>query len=492
MLSRMFLIVVMLCVSSDSVFAVTGAEYRKMADKAVRERRYAQAADYYRKEAAVYRARGDVNGAKAEEIKADRWSSEADMFFESHPGPNAYRAYYSGAKHEPVYGCYFGAFVERDERLPFQRASDATPLSRAKGFTQLVEKKPASFFDYCVYGKAFPKKWVDSLVEDGVAPHLAYEPHSSLDSISSDEYLVEFAKAAGQSHTPVFIRFAGEMNGDWTRYHDNPSLYRRKFQLVHDVFQKYAPNVAMIWCVNHTPEANIDEYYPGDKYVDWVGVNFYSVIYYDNNRNRPASGDNPSVFLKYVYNKYASRKPIAICEYGVSHAAALDGVNRSELAVEKFSQMYSSLPRLYPRVKMINVFDMNNLKHAMPSRQLNNYSISEDETVLEAFKRAVAPDYFLTDVIPQEDEFPALIKKVSPGTKLSGTVNLSAWVKTYDRKPVVTYSIDGKQISRINQHGTYPYQLQVSRYSKGKHQLTITVHDSQGRQAISRTVPVIF
>ncbi len=490
MLSRV--LVVLLCVTCNGAFAISGAEYRKMADRAVSDGRYAQAADYYRKEAAVYRARGDVNGAKAEEIKADRWSSEVNLFFESHPAPKAYRPYYSGAKYEPIYGCYLGAFVERDERLPFKRASDATPLSRVSGFMDFIGKKPASFFDYCVYGKAFPRKWVESLVEDGVAPHLAYEPHTSLDSIEEDEYLVSFAKAAGQSRAPVFIRFAGEMNGDWTRYHKDPALYRRKFQTVHNVFEKYAPNAAMIWCVNHVPEHNIDQYYPGDKYVDWVGINFYSVIYYDNNRNRPAYQDNPAVFLKYVYNKYAKRKPIAICEYGASHAAALDGASRSELAVEKISQMYASLPRLYPRVKMIYVFDMNNLKHAMPSRQLNNYSITENETVLAAFKRAVAPDYFLTDVIPQEDEFPALVKKLSPGTKLSGVINLSSWVKTYDRKPMVTYSLDGKLIARINQHGTYPCQLQVSRYSPGKHNLTVTVQDSKGRQAVSKTVPVTF
>jgi len=492
MLRNALVVLVLLGALSVSSFAISGAEYRKMADKAVIEGRYAQAAEYYNNEAAVYRARGDVNGAKAEEIKADRWASEVDIFYESHPSPDVYRSYYSGAKHEPIYGCYLGAFVERDDRIPFQRASDATPLSRATGFMELVGKKPATFFDYCIYGKTYPKKWVDSLVADGVAPHLAYEPHSSLEIINEDDYLVNFAKAAGQTRAPVFIRFAGEMNGDWTRYHSDPVLYRRKFQLVHDVFQKYAPNAAMIWCVNHIPEYNIDQYYPGDKYVDWVGINFYSVIYYDNNRNRPAYQDNPAVFLKYVYNKYAKRKPIAICEYGASHVAALDGANRSELAVEKISQMYASLPRIYPRVKMIDVFDMNNLKHAMPSRQLNNYSVTEDETVLEAFKRAVAPDYFLTDIIPQVDEFPALIKRISPGTRLYGTVNLSAWVKTYDRKPTVTYYLDGKPISRVSQHGTYPCQLQVSRYGPGKHNITVTVQDSKSRLSAKKTVPVVF
>ena len=487
---KIYITAFLVCIVCSNVFAISAAQYRRMADESVMYGRYAEAAEYYRREAAIYRGMGDVNGAKAEEIKADRWSTEVELFYETHPNPSAYRQFYTGAKHEPVYGCYFGAFVERDDKISYNRSSDATPLSRASGFMELIGKKPATFFDYCVYGKNYPNRWVDSLVNDGVAPHLAYEPHSSLDSIAEDDYIINFAKAAGQTRAPVFIRFAGEMNGDWTRYHENPALYRRKFQLIHDIFEKYAPNAAMIWCVNHIPEKNIELYYPGDKYVDWVGINFYSVVFYDNNRNRPADQDNPAVFLKYVYKKYAKRKPIAICEYGASHMASLDGVNRPELAIEKISQMYASLPRLYPRVKMINIFDMNNLKHAMPSRQLNNYSITEDDSILDAFRRATAPDYFLTDVLPQDTEFPALIKQISMNEKLSGNIDLSAWVKTYDRRPTVTYYLDGKQISRINRLGTYPCQLKTSRFSKGKHTLTVTVQDSKGRQAAVKSVVV--
>ena len=46
---------------------------------------------------------------------------------------------------------------------------------------------------------------------------------------------------------PIFIRFAGEMNGEWTPYHGDPELYRQKFRLVYRVLKAAAPKTALIW-----------------------------------------------------------------------------------------------------------------------------------------------------------------------------------------------------------------------------------------------------
>ena len=140
------------------------------------------------------------------------------------------------------------------------------------------------------------------------------------------------------------------MNGDWTSYHDDPQTYIAKFRLVHDVFAEEAPNVAIIWCVNALPETNWDAYYPGDNYVDWVGVNFYSVIHHDNDAARPAWLEHPTTMLDGIYAKYSTRKPIAICEYGSSHQENMDSdKDYSDVAAEKISSLFAALPRKYPR-----------------------------------------------------------------------------------------------------------------------------------------------
>jgi hypothetical protein len=53
---------------------------RRKADAAVRAGRFAEAADLYRREAAVYRRNGDLNAAKVEETKADRFTSTIRLF----------------------------------------------------------------------------------------------------------------------------------------------------------------------------------------------------------------------------------------------------------------------------------------------------------------------------------------------------------------------------------------------------------------------------
>ena len=50
-------------------------------------------------------------------------------------------------------------------------------------------------------------------------------------------------------------------------------------------------------------------------------------------------------------------------------------------------QLYSALPRLYPRVKAVHWLSMNNLKHAMPGRQLNNYSLLDEPAVAAQYAR---------------------------------------------------------------------------------------------------------
>ena len=92
------------------------------------------------------------------------------------------------------------------------------------------------------------------------------------------------------------IRFAHEMNIE--RYHwgtkksgygpESPDIYKRMFQYVSTMFQKAgAQNALWIFCPNsesvpnasYDPSASwnrIEDYYPGDKYVDVLGIDGYN------------------------------------------------------------------------------------------------------------------------------------------------------------------------------------------------------------------------
>ena len=94
----------------------TAASLRRRAEQLVQAGRYAEAAIAYRQEAAIYRKNGDTEGAKVEEAKADRWTSSVRLYAHLSPGSRPQWVPYHLAKHEPPYGCYLGAFIDRDER----------------------------------------------------------------------------------------------------------------------------------------------------------------------------------------------------------------------------------------------------------------------------------------------------------------------------------------------------------------------------------------
>ncbi|MCX7597690.1 MAG: glycosyl hydrolase, partial [Armatimonadetes bacterium] len=210
--------------------------------------------------------------------------------------------------YEPAYGCYIGAYVELDP----------TVKGDVDGFERLVGKKHLSYFRYVGYGQPFPFAWVKELKARGQVPHIAWEPNQGLDAVQDDEYLRGWAEAARRADVPIFLRFASEMNGNWQAWSGDPALYVEKWRLVYRVMHQIAPKVIMVWCPFAVPQGSITSYYPGDEYVDWVGVNIYSVKRHDGDPNKIA-GQDPRDLLRYVYKLYAPRKPIAICEYAATH-----------------------------------------------------------------------------------------------------------------------------------------------------------------------------
>ena len=466
--------------------AADASECRRLAEAAVARGDYARAADYFRQEAEIYRALGDADAAKIEAMKAERWSVELGLYRDVAPVAADLRALYTGAKYEPVYGCYLGACVEYDDHLATAAGS------RDEALAGRVGKPLAVVYDYGKYGDDFPSGWARELRESGIAPQIAWEP-ADLRQVLDDDYLREWAREAARCGGPIFLRFASEMNGDWTPYHGDPELYRRKFRLVHDVMARLAPNVAMIWCVNTVPEGNIERYYPGDEYVDWVGVNFYSVRYHDNDPDEPSVAEPPTALLKYVYGKYAARKPIAICEYGATHQDTVEkGTEYADWAVAKLQALFSALPRQFRRVKMIDIFDCNNLTCEYSGRPFNNYCLTDNPRVQAGFQAAVAPDYFLSHPVAggEQGTLPTQVQEIRPGAVLRGTVALTAWVKTWEPAPAATYEVDGKPVATVAGPGVYRYELDTAGLAAGAHTLALVVRDGQGREAGRREVGV--
>ncbi len=169
-----------------------------------------------------------------------------------------------------------------------------------------------------------------------------------------DEYFKQSALAIKQFGGPVFISINHEMNGNWYPYSQaapgsrtTAADYVAAWRRIVDVFNKNgATNVAWVWAPNVPDVGGISyqSYYPGDNYVDWIGVSLYS-------------GNDPRA-LDGIYNEYSAKKPFFITEWAT--APVQNGYNaRFPGEVAWVNNFFQTLNQNYPRVKAISWFNWN-------------------------------------------------------------------------------------------------------------------------------------
>lgn len=471
----------------------TAANFMLLGAASANVRMAEEARRAYFSAAQIYRQRGLISEGYVAEQLAQRYEVVAQPYLHLPSSRPDLNGNYTRAKYEPIYGCYLGAFIDHEDSIRGTYRDEYGEWRRdASAFNHLTNKHHAIFFIYVGYGRNFPAKFVRHMNDNGAAAQLALEP-TDLDKVRDDRYLHDFARAARESRTPIFLRFASEMNGDWVPYHGNPAKYIEKFRLVARVMHREAPNVVMVWCPFEIPVRFIPTYYPGADAVDWVGLNVYSVPFWDNNPKRVAMWRNPADSLRYVYGLYAARHPIMVCEYAASHRSSLDGLGRTEFARDKMGQFYASLPRQYPRVKAVCWLSMNAIKHAIPGRQSNDYALLDDRRVLERYREISHDPYFL-DSVPRAGTRMAK-ENVAPlrdGMVIRGRTALSAWVKVYDEHPTVVWKVNGAERWRLTQPGPYRWVLDPKGLPPGPATIEMSVLDAYGQELTTQTRRVII
>lgn len=132
--------------------------------------------------------------------------------------------------------------------------------------------------------------------QDQVGNITADQPDFRLSRIyggAFDDYIRSYARGIKAAGLPVIIRFDHEMNGNWYPWSEWSDVqgvpvngnaqgdYPKAWRHVHDIFQAEGANALTVWlwspnrvnriCGQRRPEA----FYPGDGYVDWIGMSGY-------------------------------------------------------------------------------------------------------------------------------------------------------------------------------------------------------------------------
>ena len=97
------------------------------------------------------------------------------------------------------------------------------------------------------------------------------------------------------TNRPVYLRIGYEFDGPHNHY--APELYVRAYRYITDKFQSMGVNnISYVWhsYANYTKRPIID-WYPGDEYVDWVGISYFTnmkhgierVVKFAKEKNKP-------------------------------------------------------------------------------------------------------------------------------------------------------------------------------------------------------------
>lgn len=141
---------------------------------------------------------------------------------------------------------------------------------------------------------------INKIIREGYIPMITLEDHfvnanptikqPNLYSIVEghfDSFFTDWAKQIKQVKGAILLRILHEFNGDWypwciAKNDKNPQLLVKAYKHIHDIFKmQQVMNVKFIWCPNSMsfPQEKwnfIMEAYPGDEYVDFVGMDIYN------------------------------------------------------------------------------------------------------------------------------------------------------------------------------------------------------------------------
>jgi hypothetical protein len=254
----------------------------------------------------------------------------------------------SGKLAVPSSGVYHSAYPD------FGGTEDMVTAQRIKDFEVLAEKDTvwAYFSNNWYDSMRFPSVAVKIIHSEGKVPFIRMMPRSNFDvggpdpvytmqriiDGDFDALLTTWAIEAKDTGIPLLVEFGTEVNGNWFPWNgqynggsestiygdpnqaDGPERFRDAYRHIIDIFNKNSvDNITWFFHVDAdgspaTSWNEISQYYPGDGYIDWIGLSVYGA---------QESDEEFQSFVDIMDDAYAvittiADKPIAILEFAVT------------------------------------------------------------------------------------------------------------------------------------------------------------------------------
>lgn len=247
-----------------------------------------------------------------------------------------------------------------------------------------------------------------------------------------------------------------------------------------------APNVAMVWSPNFSPADTIDDYYPGDSYVDWVGFSLYNTPYAADKEQ--LKGTVIDTFTP-LYERY-SHKPIMISEGAIAHMYLPTNQTYWSWAEGQMGYMYGLLPRLFPQVKAITYFNFSRAQ-AIRTNGTFVYDIGENPFMDGLYQRLITSDWFLSKVETGVNPIPYRYTPVLDQSLPIGkqTVIVNPKLENERGEPPFAIAIyQGNQLLGVSYEAPWEIEVQVPAESATEPWYALAYNDKMEATAISKGV----
>jgi hypothetical protein len=214
---------------------------------------------------------------------------------------------------------------------------------------------PVVFMEYCSVGSAPGKlaalrdrlEGYEKTYDRYVIPQIGlYTPHGDKPvNPKAVARLIEAFKAFGR---PMFIRIGYEFNGTWYKPMYQPEHYKAWFRAIARGIREAKLPVATVWCAypgwddEHGSWEFIKDYYPGDAYVDWWGMDMFSPADLATASGRYRNNPHTRRFLEEAAKHH---KPVLLGEATPRYVGATDEADWYEWFVP-FFEMINTWPQI--------------------------------------------------------------------------------------------------------------------------------------------------
>ncbi len=427
----------------------------------------------YKRESYYWEIAGLPQAAIDASRRGDLSGSTVQMFVTSKNQEYSARRNF-GTLYAPVSGIQLGVTLKGSDPWYMQK------------FTELSGKEAAGYIVYGNYDiKPYEQAFKAAAEQDKIIQYaLQVENLADLLSIAeNDPRYIKLAQDIQATGAKTLIRFACEMNDETNKWYTKDyEAYIRKYRYVADIFHQYAPNCAMVWSPNFYPANNMEFYYPGDNYVDYVGVSLYAEHQPETDPlGQGVDRSRFSALLETLVTLYGHKKPIMISECGASYVDKRTGADLTEFASKQLKDLFIYLPLKYPGVVSAYLFETYDAGG-------RKFELLGNPTYHQAFKDGIKSDAYISG---ESGNYTDYCFEVGNNVNVPGEmIGLHSYIKTLENDfAYVVYSLNGVDIG--TGYGI-PYTLNIdfSPYKGKTLDLTCRAFDSKGVMCASKTYTI--